>query len=427
MANINKAAVLNPFTDLTALTPEGNNLNPNLINEIAATQTDLIKRADQLAEDVTTKLPLTGGTLSGQLAAPNILINRSDVAASGISWYGWGYSSWQDYLAHPGLPGNGVNGNITAPTGTYVNAWARRSVIAPVAGCGWTFETVADNGTAPSIVAELDINGTFKTAGDIHGANLTVSGDYGAGGLVRGNGDAASYDYCNIDITSWSGLGIKSSQSSGRTVVFDTRNGDISNKGSIHTEGVVNARALGINNTAGTGAGLSLYEGADGGMPNYGISFALTSHYGQHGYVTSDWATYFTMSGAHDRGWIFRSSDYGNVASISAQGNAYFNGSIVAGGIITSVSDARLKDNITKIPDALNKLNQLKGVTYTRKDLTTDTQYAGLNAQDVQKVLPEAVVVTADDIITVDYNGIIGLLVEAIKELETKVAILEGR
>lgn len=90
------------------------------------------------------------------------------------------------------------------------------------------------------------------------------------------------------------------------------------------------------------------------------------------------------------------------------------------------LSDARLKDNITKIPDALNKLNQLKGVTYTRKDLTPDKKYAGLIAQDVQKVLPEAVAINEDEIISVDYNGVIGLLVEAIKELEVKVMHLEG-
>lgn len=100
-------------------------------------------------------------------------------------------------------------------------------------------------------------------------------------------------------------------------------------------------------------------------------------------------------------------------------------GTITATGNITAFSDARLKDNITKIPDALNKLNQLKGVTYTRKDLASDKQYAGLIAQDVQKVLPEAVAVTEDDIIAVDYNGVIGLLVEAIKELENRIAVLE--
>lgn len=99
--------------------------------------------------------------------------------------------------------------------------------------------------------------------------------------------------------------------------------------------------------------------------------------------------------------------------------------SILSSGNITAFSDARLKDNITKIPDALNKLNQLNGVTYTRKDIASDKQYAGLIAQDVQKVLPEAVATTEGDIIAVDYNGVIGLLVEAIKELNNRIDKLE--
>ena len=99
--------------------------------------------------------------------------------------------------------------------------------------------------------------------------------------------------------------------------------------------------------------------------------------------------------------------------------------SILSSGNITAFSDARLKDNITKIPDALNKLNQLKGVTYTRKDIASDKQYAGLIAQDVQKVLPEAVATTEGDIIAVDYNGVIGLLVEAVKELNNRIDKLE--
>lgn len=84
--------------------------------------------------------------------------------------------------------------------------------------------------------------------------------------------------------------------------------------------GETSAKCLGINNVEGNGAGLSLYGGAVGGLPPYGISFAKTFNFGGHGYVTSDWATYFTTTGGNNRGWIFRSGDNGNVASIGAQG-----------------------------------------------------------------------------------------------------------
>lgn len=100
-----------------------------------------------------------------------------------------------------------------------------------------------------------------------------------------------------------------------------TMNGDISSKGSLNSEWFVHAnRGLGISNSEGAGHGLSLYNGAMDGMPTYGIAFAQTRHHGGCGYVDGDWATYFTMEGAYNRGWIFKSHSHGNVASISSQG-----------------------------------------------------------------------------------------------------------
>ena len=167
-----------------------------------------------------------------------------------------------------------------------------------------------------AVILGSDGNTSFPHSVFIH----NTPGGYTKNGLVKGNADNAAYTGCNIDITSWFGVGIKASNSGERTVVFNARTGDISNKGSIHTVGVVNGSALGVNNTEGTGAGLSLHGGTAGGMPSYGISFAQTYHYGTHGYVSGDWATYFTMTGGNNRGWIFRHADLGNVASINAQG-----------------------------------------------------------------------------------------------------------
>jgi len=99
-------------------------------------------------------------------------------------------------------------------------------------------------------------------------------------------------------------------------------------------------------------------------------------------------------------------------------------GSIVAGGNITAYSDNRIKENIEPITNALGKVQQLNGVTFNRTDLSDKTKrYAGLIAQDIEKVLPEAV--EGDALKRVDYNATIGLLVEAIKELTDKVETLE--
>lgn len=75
-----------------------------------------------------------------------------------------------------------------------------------------------------------------------------------------------------------------------------------------------------------TDGGITLF----GGDINYGIIFRTTKNQGTHGYVSGDRATYFTMSNSADRGWIFKRWGVGNVASISTDGNAYFNGHIRA-------------------------------------------------------------------------------------------------
>lgn len=87
--------------------------------------------------------------------------------------------------------------------------------------------------------------------------------------------------------------------------------------------GNLSATALGVNNNSNSsGVGVSLYTGATAGMPQYGLAFSGTATFGTHGSVTGDWATYFTMGGATNRGWIFKTGNAagGNVASISATG-----------------------------------------------------------------------------------------------------------
>ena len=87
------------------------------------------------------------------------------------------------------------------------------------------------------------------------------------------------------------------------------------------------------------------------------------------------------------------------------------------------MSDEKLKENIEVIPNALQKVKALKGVNFNyKKDGKRST---GLIAQDLQKVLPEAVYTTEDfetkeESLAINYGIVIGLLVEAIKELESE-------
>ena len=92
---------------------------------------------------------------------------------------------------------------------------------------------------------------------------------------------------------------------------------------------------------------------------------------------------------------------------------------------VTAFSDERLKDNIQTLENGLDKVEQLRGVTYTKEN----KKEIGVIAQEVEKILPE-IVLTADDEMgtkSVDYGKITSVLIEAIKELSTRVKELENK
>ena len=107
--------------------------------------------------------------------------------------------------------------------------------------------------------------------------------------------------------------------------------------------------------------------------------------------------------------------------TLTTAGNVSVTGNVTAYG---SSSDARLKDNVKNIDDALNKVSKLNGVTFNYKG--DDNQSTGLIAQDLLEVLPEVVYETEDEYYAVRYGNVVGLLVEAIKELKNEIEELKN-
>jgi hypothetical protein len=99
-------------------------------------------------------------------------------------------------------------------------------------------------------------------------------------------------------------------------------------------------------------------------------------------------------------------------------------GELTVSGNVTAFSDARLKSSLNVITDALAKVEQLTGYTYTRTD--SGERQTGVLAQDAIKVLPE-VVNTSGEYMSVAYGNFAGLIFEAIKELHAKVKDLETK
>jgi hypothetical protein len=91
--------------------------------------------------------------------------------------------------------------------------------------------------------------------------------------------------------------------------------------------------------------------------------------------------------------------------------------------IFSATSDINKKENVERITDAVSTVQQLRGVTYNWKD--NGSKGMGLIAQEVEKILPE-LVTESDNGKAISYNNIIGLLVEAIKELKIEIDNLKG-
>jgi hypothetical protein len=101
-------------------------------------------------------------------------------------------------------------------------------------------------------------------------------------------------------------------------------------------------------------------------------------------------------------------------------------GDIHASGDIISSSDVRLKGDINTIPDALNKVSQLRGVEFTKNNEMNAIKHIGLIAQEVEEIIPEVVTEDENGYKSVAYANIVGLLIEAIKEQQTQIEELKG-
>ena len=129
-------------------------------------------------------------------------------------------------------------------------------------------------------------------------------------------------------------------------------------------------------------------------------------------------------SSVSDNDIRFRGNDGGSTITaltldMSEAGAATFNNNV------TAFSDERLKDNIETLENGLDKVEQLRGVTYTRDG----KENIGVIAQEIEKILPE-IVKTADDEIgtkSVDYSRLTAVLIEAVKDLSAKVKELENK
>jgi len=340
---------------------------------------------------------LSGGTLTGTLYGTSI----SATTISGGTFYGngsgiTGLTQQQINAALGYTPYNSTNPNgyITGYTDTYIT--------------GGTYS----NGTA---TFTNNTGGTFNVSG------FTTPF---TGGIVTG-----------LTATTISGGTISANAFSATTSIT-----------SVNVR-VTGSMALGANGTIGNGIDI---EDSISGKDNYKVRlrnndstsdcrFQVVNDSGGHcnllkmGSTATSQYTYFTT---HDAG-LYNSSTAGNIVLYNSFTSGKVNVIAVSAGVQlpsngtswNTLSDERDKINLSPITDALDKVNTLRTVTGRYKEDIEGTSRAFLIAQDVEKVLPEAVWKDDDEkeTLRLSYTEVIPLLIASIKELTEKNNNLETR
>lgn len=264
------------------------------------------------------------------------------------------------------------------------------------------------NGTSVVITGK----GHFSASSAILGIDAAVSGT-ASGGVTAGvRGTGGSY-------------GVIGSGSSTAGV------GGFSSTG-IGVLGSSNSSGTGLRGESSTGVGVKA-------VSTTGVGVEASGSVAVSGSVTGSGTAFY--------GICTSSGSTTSQASICTGGYALTGTGIisVSGNVIGGASDIRLKTNIVPLTGALQKVSSLSGFTYNHNELggslglDTVERFVGLSAQEVEKVVPEAVKLAAFDTNTTDgtsktgnnyktlqYEKLVPLLIEAIKELKQELDRLKS-
>ena len=172
------------------------------------------------------------------------------------------------------------------------------------------------------------------------------------------------------------------------------------------------ANLLEVENTGGD-AGVNI-SAANTGVSYVNFKDSDDPDVGQIAYYHSDNSMRFKTNDAEDM-------------RLESDGDLHVDGDVIA--FSTTISDVALKSDIEMIPNALDKIDEVRGVTFTRHN---GQKSAGIIAQELEKVLPEAVrekklaLHDGKEYKTVEYDAIHGLLINCIKELKEEIKELKN-
>jgi hypothetical protein len=265
---------------------------------------------------------------------------------------------------------------------------------------------------------------------------LWHSGNFNPSNYVTTSGTAAVASKLNLNggansIWNWSGQSgqptwVWGGSDGTNMYVYNPSNFSVSYAASAGSVGgVSNPIASGSNATLGFCTFNAFRVATTGGGVNNTQGAALSWNDGN-----GDGTGYLCCNqGSGSGGWVIRTVNSANSVEV---GRFTISGS----GVGTNGSDKRLKKNIRTLTGALEKIRQIRGVSYTYR--SSDEKHYGVIAQEVLPHFPDAVTVTHDtkrhtDLLGVAYTSLVAPLIEAVKELadqldeaRARISVLEG-
>ena len=167
---------------------------------------------------------------------------------------------------------------------------------------------------------------------------------------------------------------------------------------------MTNATIGGLTYPSADGTANQYIKTNGSGALSFGTVTLTTLNYNTNNYVMTGTGTADTLNG--EANLTFDGTTLAVTGAITATTT------ITASGNITAYSDERLKSDVATIDNALDKVMNLRGVTFTKNA----EKGMGVIAQEVEQVIPE--VVSDGEYKSVAYGNMVGLLIEAVKELK---------